>query len=1471
MKNIVSKKLAENVRDGLVSYYLGHISKTANVPDLKTPDDLYQYLLIDNQVSSQVNTSVVAQAISSVQQYINGIMLNMEPGYDYQYEDKVEKWNNVLSQYNIWAGFQQLWNYPENYISPILRQNKTSDFKELEGNLNKGKLSDEIVQEAILNYLNKFEEISNLELMSGYINTTKELAPAQAEYYFIGKMNITPGKYYWRSLNMANRNMQDVINPTAWKEWEKIGIPATGEVIKIRPIVIDGRLHIVWLAHEADNNKQENYYSINLIYRKFNGEWSLPNKLRTFTGDKNKVNSGFELIALMDLRAEPVLVISAIYKTEKSNDNISKEDHHPYSCNLLFNEVPVPLVGDKLLDLYIYQQIKSNPTEDLAQSNMLSAYFGDTYKLVDKPVYQESGSHSGLATGKMTLFAEMGSRKLRLSGNNSLSIGKEIIKSVECNIDLKSKSSEAGKVNISLADGAKENNGKIAVSVSVTINDNGYAAGDYFYIMFNSSQSGYPELNVNFSEWGEKQGNAYHFTKEMEVPLSGLQEAKVFSSEINKSGGKLVASGEGTPKVDIDHSGYREADFCLWNTKGGSDSLLYSKRQLLNGNSIIPTVELDLDEINGSDSSVFLKLGYKKEGEDADLGYNYYEVKLSKTPYPNLLLAYDKKTQAQYLDITELQFKYRSIRLNTLFGKELIARANHSIADVLSWEAQHIKEPPIPGSNENSDSALNGANNIYFWELFFHVPYLVAYQLNASQQYQDAQNWLHYIFNPGVKNKANGSLSYWNCSLLEVFQDSSVQLKGLQDPDAIAYADPVHYKKAIFQMYVQNLIDFGDSFYRFLTNDGLNNAKLRYLQAQQLLGPRPDFDLVSHWLPIELADVTSSKNNKLREFENNIDLDILIDLPATKIGAHTAVDNAIFRVPLNNDLLWYWDILSSRFYNLRHNLTLDGKPLSLPLYATPVDPKNLLTLMANGGSLLAAGSTGILNIPPYRFRALLPSVYHAVDTLSHFGDLLLSAQERKDRAEQEELNQLHLNELAIFAISLQQDAVAIAEKGKEALLKSQQTLQQRIDHYKALYDENISTDETNALNLQGTAKIMSSVEEGMLTAAGAASLIPSIAGTSFGGQRWHMPLVCSAGITRTASLIMQMASDTLSVKAGYNRRREEWEIQYKQAESELEMLKKQLEQQEAQISAANTTLQQSQAQLQKEQDMYQFLTVTRVTKSSLYQWLNDQMMSLYRQAYDAVLSLCLNAQACWQYEMGDFATQFIVQNGWDDNHNGLLVGEKIKLNLLKMESAYLNRNERRLELTKTISLKNLLSGTKKWAEIQSELKTGEGMTFILNEKLFDQDYAGHYLRQITSVSVTLPTLMGPYQDIKATLTQTKSYTLKTPDINGVKYLLSNKEGDNKQIVTNLRASQQIALSSGINDSGTFNLNFGDDRYLPFEGTGAVSDWKLTFPSATTDSIQRDILDNLTDIILHVRYTAKDGGEAFAGQVRELLK
>ena len=42
--------------------------------------------------------------------------------------------------------------------------------------------------------------------------------------------------------------------------------------------------------------------------------------------------------------------------------------------------------------------------------------------------------------------------------------------------------------------------------------------------------------------------------------------------------------------------------------------------------------------------------------------------------------------------------------------------------------------------------------------------------------------------------------------------------------------------------------------------------------------------------------------------------------------------------------------------------------------------------------------------------------------------------------------------------------------------------------------------------------------------------------------------------------------------------------------------------------------------------------------------------------------------------------------------------------------------------------------------------------------------------------------------------------------------------------------QSISTSNAQNDSGTFELNFQDDRYLPFEGAGVISTWRLELGS-----------------------------------------
>ena len=72
----------------------------------------------------------------------------------------------------------------------------------------------------------------------------------------------------------------------------------------------------------------------------------------------------------------------------------------------------------------------------------------------------------------------------------------------------------------------------------------------------------------------------------------------------------------------------------------------------------------------------------------------------------------------------------------------------------------------------------------------------------------------------------------------------------------------------------------------------------------------------------------------------------------------------------------------------------------------------------------------------------------------------------------------------------------------------------------------------------------------------------------------------------------------------------------------------------------------------------------------------------------------------------------------------------------------------------------------------------------------------------------------------------------------------------------------IAASGAQNDSGMFELNFRDERYLSFEGVGAISSWSLEL---FNDPAQPDFgqplrqfdYATITDAVLHLRYTARE--------------
>jgi len=197
----------------------------------------------------------------------------------------------------------------------------------------------------------------------------------------------------------------------------------------------------------------------------------------------------------------------------------------------------------------------------------------------------------------------------------------------------------------------------------------------------------------------------------------------------------------------------------------------------------------------------------------------------------------------------------------------------------------------------------------------------------------------------------------------------------------------------------------------------------------------------------------------------------------------------------------------------------------------------------------------------------------------------------------------------------------------------------------------------------------------------------------------------------------------------------------------------------------------------------------------------------------------------------------------------LLAGERLQADLRRLEATYLDQNARELEITKHISL-----ALNDPIALQA-FKTDGVCFFDLSEELFDLDHPGHYLRRIKNVSLTIPCITGPYTSIACSLALTA---------HRVRYRLGDKDGqpngyawkpNDPRFQESYGQVEQIVTSSAQNDAGLFETNLRDERYLPFEGAGAISSWTLQMPK---ELAQFD-WSTITDAIVHLRYTARDGG------------
>ncbi|CNF35999.1 neuraminidase-like domain-containing protein [Yersinia kristensenii] len=748
--------------------------------------------------------------------------------------------------------------------------------------------------------------------------------------------------------------------------------------------------------------------------------------------------------------------------------------------------------------------------------------------------------------------------------------------------------------------------------------------------------------------------------------------------------------------------------------------------------------------------------------------------------------------------------------------------------------------------------AFNGPYGQYLWELFFHLPFLIATRLQTEQRFEDAYTWYKYIFNSAGYRDDDGQLlpddtgtpRYWNSYPLQHDTGWNSDLLPSSDPDAIAMADPMHYKLAIFLHTLDLLIARGDTRYRLLERDTLAEAKMYYMQAQQLLGPRPDIRLTNSWhnptLSAEAGDIsTPLATGETMTFAHWL-----------RAGDTHDMGDGNFLPPYNDALLTYWDKLELRLYNLRHNLSLNGQSLNLPLYATPVDPAELHRQQSGGDGVQSGLTLANKSTTGWRYTMLAELARSAVSQLMQFGSSLQNTLERQDNEKMTLL--LQTQQVLVFdqQREIGQKNLASLTANLTALQVSHSTAILHKTHYENLLNGGISVNEERGLSLRSTSMTINQISIGLAIAGGALSVLPNTFGLANGGGNYGAPLHASSHVTQVSAGILNETAGISDITASYQRRAEEWTLQRDSAEKEQAQMAAQIDSLQQQIVMAQKQITLTEMETAHAQALYE-LQVNRFTGQALYNWMAARLSALYYQLYDVTIPVCLQAKTALDQELGQGLTDDLFRVPvWSDLWQGLLAGEGLNVELQKLSNIWVAHSTKGLDATRTVSLatqRGEQSGSLR--TVIGQVLNGQpdtttnGVTLTLdNEGMFiakldlaalglDMSYNMSVInksRFIKSIAVTLPTLLGPYQDIEATLQ------------------LGN---------------ELVTLSHGMNDSGRFITNFEGGLFLPFEGadptTGTLI---LTLFNVKIDdepAAQYATVENLSDIIFHIHYILRD--------------
>ena len=519
-------------------------------------------------------------------------------------------------------------------------------------------------------------------------------------------------------------------------------------------------------------------------------------------------------------------------------------------------------------------------------------------------------------------------------------------------------------------------------------------------------------------------------------------------------------------------------------------------------------------------------------------------------------------------------------------------------------------------------------------------------------------------------------------------------------------------------------------------------------------------------------------------------------------------------------------------------------------------------------SVLSPAAT---TLPNYRFTSIYPQALDFVNAVRAYGASLQAALEKSDAGALALLQQTTQQQLLSDGSDILDWQIQQAQANLQSLNEALNLAQQK-------YDFNNSQDLANPWEATGTTLTITAAamkfSAAYTTQVGAVAAVgPNFTGGSAGAGGSPVAVLSTGGMhaaqaAKNAGASLSMFADITKMSAEVSNTVGSWEHRkdnWVEAAAEAEI---QIAQTQAQIQGAQLALQvaqQNQAQHQEQIDNIQkqidFLN-SKFTSDSLYDWMAGVLSATYFQSYQLAYQMCKQLERCYQFELGIQASSFIQFGYWDSLYKGLLAGETLNHDLRRMQASYLQQNARRYELSRYVSLGQLDP-----TALQTLLVTGQ-CDFSLPEPLFDNDYPGHYNRRLTRVSLTVvyPN-PGKFDNVKATLTLASNKVRISNDTSAV-YVEGSTGSDSRFLYNYAAVPQKIAMGNAQDDPGLFVTaiasNIADQRYVPFENAGAVSTWHLEM-----QQINNEVdLSTVGDVVLHLYYTALDGGSAFQTFVQD---